>query len=735
MNKKALKYLIIIVLICNVWFFSSLTSVPVFENITAQAVSALWDGSVATSFAGGTGTGADPYLISNGAELAYFAQRVNSGNTFSGRHIKLTQDILLNEMNVDGTFVSSTPREFTCIGNNGGVTGNSGGFMGYFDGNSKRVTGLYINQPNLDNQGLFGFANDDSTIRRVGVSGSVTGRIDVAGVVGRTRGIVQMCYSICTVTGNTNVGGVSGNSDQHSIVKNCYNVGAITGITNVGGVTGNIDKKSVMVHNTYSSGTVTGTNNVGGVAGSNFGGTVWNNYYDNTKFSGGGISGGDVLPDDGAVGYPQISMQDPVIVGLLNSDNPDGEVWLLDTSGINDGYPILGEFMPLSLVSFKLAEGKHYTAATLISGAPLAVTADSAFTVGYTMRYAVSYNLTEQTIGLSNSGTAVRLPAGTSLIMLAEGSYYYLNLAAPASSLPLGDFIRMGSTTAHYAPATRAQPNDVKDFLFIFDFSRAAGQIAAGTYSVDFLAADSESPGPMPVVTVAGANTYSLTANGSTGSLNINLARTLVAGYDYKTDGKSYAFELALKQGGVNVPWPIGTKINGTALTSVQPYVFVAAAFGDNSISLDLSDCINPLEQGNYYLEVKAYACNDAASPREGYLLAGGSTTLTVTEPVQYAIKASAAARVFDKSASAIPVLFDIDTLGSGTVKSTLQRKYGTSYVNIAEQADLPVSMAGGGATLTVPAGYETGTYRFVLTLYDPDGHPRARAEESIIIK
>jgi hypothetical protein len=234
---------------------------------------------------------------------------------------------------------------------------------------------------------------------------------------------------------------------------------------------------------------------------------------------------------------------------------------------------------------------------------------------------------------------------------------------------------------------------------------------------------------------VAGTNSYSLTASGAAGSLAINLSGTLVAGYDYKTDGKSYAFELALVQGGVNVPWPIGTKINGTVLTSALPYVFTAAAFGYNSISLDLSDSINPLEQGNYYLDVKAYACNDPASPREGYLLAGGSTTLTVMEPVQYAIRAGAAARVFDKSAPSIPVFFNIDTLGSGVVKSTLQRKYGTSYVNIADQADLPVSIAGGGATLTVPAGYETGTYRFVLTLYDPEGHPRAQAEESIIIK
>ena len=36
----------------------------------------IWDGTVATSFAGGSGTKDDPYLISNGAELAYLSEKV-----------------------------------------------------------------------------------------------------------------------------------------------------------------------------------------------------------------------------------------------------------------------------------------------------------------------------------------------------------------------------------------------------------------------------------------------------------------------------------------------------------------------------------------------------------------------------------------------------------------------------------------------------------------------------------
>ena len=59
--------------------------------------SAIWDGSIAADFAGGSGTEDDPYLISNGSELAYLAQQVNSGNRYENVHFKLTNDIYLND--------------------------------------------------------------------------------------------------------------------------------------------------------------------------------------------------------------------------------------------------------------------------------------------------------------------------------------------------------------------------------------------------------------------------------------------------------------------------------------------------------------------------------------------------------------------------------------------------------------------------------------------------------------
>ncbi len=58
-----------------------------------------WDGTVAAGFASGSGTSANPYIISNEPEFAYLLQQIAAGSTFSGKYIKQTRD--LNLTNVD----------------------------------------------------------------------------------------------------------------------------------------------------------------------------------------------------------------------------------------------------------------------------------------------------------------------------------------------------------------------------------------------------------------------------------------------------------------------------------------------------------------------------------------------------------------------------------------------------------------------------------------------------------
>ena len=89
----------------------------------------VWDGKPAEKFADGAGTVDDPYKISTGAELAYLAEKVNGGESYSGNYFKLTSDIRLNTDDVPTSENTWTP-----IGN------SSNKFQGTFDGDGHTTT-------------------------------------------------------------------------------------------------------------------------------------------------------------------------------------------------------------------------------------------------------------------------------------------------------------------------------------------------------------------------------------------------------------------------------------------------------------------------------------------------------------------------------------------------------------------------------------------------------------------
>ena len=99
-----------------------------FEEGTNQNKTDLWDGSVATSFAGGDGTKSNPYQIATASQLAYLAQQVNLGSAYSENYFVLCNDIDLNDI------------EWTPIGN--GIHA----FMGNFDGKGYTIENLKISQ-------------------------------------------------------------------------------------------------------------------------------------------------------------------------------------------------------------------------------------------------------------------------------------------------------------------------------------------------------------------------------------------------------------------------------------------------------------------------------------------------------------------------------------------------------------------------------------------------------------
>ena len=67
-----------------------------YTNRTSFYDIAEWDGSVASSYSGGSGTEIDPYIISNGREFAYFAEQLKYTD-YSNVYFELSNDIVLNK--------------------------------------------------------------------------------------------------------------------------------------------------------------------------------------------------------------------------------------------------------------------------------------------------------------------------------------------------------------------------------------------------------------------------------------------------------------------------------------------------------------------------------------------------------------------------------------------------------------------------------------------------------------
>mgnify|MGYP002853572075 CR=1 FL=1 len=221
------------------------------ENITLQEASAgAWDGVTQAEPAQEDGV----YQIGNGAEMAWFAGKVNDGDY----EIKgtLTGDIDLADY-------AWTPV--------GGTTAAKA-FKGTFNGQDHLVKGLYINNTaNTSYMALFSYLNG-ATVERMRVEGEVTSATNyTAGLVGyANNSTVSRCVSDVRVQGKQYTGGVTGYAAGTTTVDRSGNVGNISGTsTFTAGVVGNAASATTVVTNCYNIGDVAGTGNVASVANAN----------------------------------------------------------------------------------------------------------------------------------------------------------------------------------------------------------------------------------------------------------------------------------------------------------------------------------------------------------------------------------------------------------------------------------------------------------------------------------
>lgn len=284
--------------------------------VSARAETNVWDGTIASGFAGGDGTQGNPFQIETAAQLAHFAKTVNEGEAYLYKYIVLTADIDLAN------------KEWTPIGN------HSNPFKGNFNGDNHTVTGMQISGE-LDRVGLFGECtryNVYSAIKNITVKDSViNGKSGVGAIVGsaveiniencrsiankikgerRVGGIcgyfcgyshggkVSQCYNSSKVTGRKSAGGIAGMGDRCS-AENCLNTGEITVTTTgtqsaCGGIFGTFNDTNTTLPATITAcvnlGKVSGGKSFGGIVGSTDSGStghVSNCYYNMDAITGG----------------------------------------------------------------------------------------------------------------------------------------------------------------------------------------------------------------------------------------------------------------------------------------------------------------------------------------------------------------------------------------------------------------------------------------------------------------
>ena len=287
----------------------------VFVFVT-MAVCPLW-----AQFNGGLGTQESPYLVANAGQLnqvrlyptAYFAQSADLDLDLAPYNSGLGWQAI-------GTI--DTP------------------FSGHFDGNGYQISGLYLNRPQEDYLGLFGYISN-ALLQGISLSGGqITGRNYVGGLAGSAQeSIISECSVQAEITGAEIAGGLigslalssqlsysaalvqvsgtfatgalcgyaKGNSEIFSCVsrgsvtgeiaaggligilggsdlQRCYSTAAVSANSSSGGLIGENDTQST-VWECYSIGSVSADTNAGGLIGRNLDSSATNSYWD-TQSSG-----------------------------------------------------------------------------------------------------------------------------------------------------------------------------------------------------------------------------------------------------------------------------------------------------------------------------------------------------------------------------------------------------------------------------------------------------------------
>lgn len=291
--------------------------VVTYDIVLNKATEKTWDGTTKTEPAKNND---GYYEISNGAELAWFASKVNdkTGTTYKA--------ILVDDIDLG-------MQTWTPIGSSSSIQ-----FKGTFDGNGYAIRNLFCE--GVGYQGLFGSVGAGAIVKNFAVYGQVNStKAYAAGICAYTNGaatfeglanFAEVNITGVAATANAACGGIVGQGAKTTTILNCYNAGNIYDSGKfVGGIcAGNTTStKAPTVTNCYNVGQVTtGSTSLSDAGSLATYATANNSYFLDGTTNGTAVKG---------TAKTEVAMKSADFAELL------GEAFAADIAGINNGYPVL----------------------------------------------------------------------------------------------------------------------------------------------------------------------------------------------------------------------------------------------------------------------------------------------------------------------------------------------------------------------------------------------------------
>lgn len=266
--KKRVVYMLLCFMLC----MASIPAAAFADSETPAVPATKWSDNAATAFAGGSGTEADPYQIETAEQLAKLAADINTGIPeldHSKEYFKLTKDIDLSA------------HRWIPIGR-GTVLESYQAFSGYFNGNDKTITGMYVDESTEKySAGLFGNFSGyeiknlkikDAYVKTSSDVNEQSGNRDATGIlIGSATQGHEMTISVkdCSVSGivesdSARTGGLAG-YNSYGTYENCTADVKVKGAGIAGGFVGEDFKGTYK--NCTAEGNVSGSWSIGGFAG------------------------------------------------------------------------------------------------------------------------------------------------------------------------------------------------------------------------------------------------------------------------------------------------------------------------------------------------------------------------------------------------------------------------------------------------------------------------------------